>query len=141
MLTGPDYGRDDACLMIDFPNPITSGVTNIQIVLRIKSDPQRQIEPGLSTHTFIPAITSFPDSGEVVDRPVLEVHPSDAVRSRFREIEPLLFPIKCPVMRKRDSRFHCALAVARTPSFPVTGKGFNIAGGQSNFGFHMYDAF
>src|SRR5580765_3923270 len=68
MLPGAEVRGDDAGLPFPFPDSVTAGIADIEIVARIERDVERQIEAGFSTEAVVAAITGFTDTGEIMKR-------------------------------------------------------------------------
>ena len=137
MLAGPDDGRDDAGLMIHFADAVAAGIADVEIVAGVKRDIQRQIEPGFAAEAFIAAVAGFADAGEIVERAFSEIDPPDTVGPGLGKVEPFLVFVERDVMRQWNPRLHRPFSVAGAPGFAVACKGFDIAGGELKFGFHM----
>ena len=68
MLPGADDRGDDAGLTVHFPDAVTAGIADIEIVAGIERDVERQIEAGFPTEAFVAAIAGFADAGEIMKR-------------------------------------------------------------------------
>src|SRR5688572_9071544 len=68
MLSGPDDRGDDARLAVHFPDAVTAGIADIEIVAGVERDVERQIEAGFPTEAFIAAIAGFADPGKIMQR-------------------------------------------------------------------------
>ena len=96
---GSDDRVDDARLHIDAPDPVASGVADVEIALRVERNVKGQVQPGLRGRAPISAVAGFADARHVADDARGEFHPSDPIASRFREIQILSLRINCETHR------------------------------------------
>ena len=79
MLAGADDRGDHAGVAVDFADAVAAGVADVEIVLGIEGDVERQIEPRFTAGPFVAAVAGFTDAGEIVQRALLKVDAPDAV--------------------------------------------------------------
>ena len=79
MLTGTNDRGNYAGVAVDFADAVAAGVADIEMILGIESDIERQIEAGFAAGSLIAAVAGFTDAGEIVQRAFLKVDASYAV--------------------------------------------------------------
>jgi hypothetical protein len=103
MLPSSDDRGDDAGLMVHFPDAVTAGIADIEIVAGVECDVERQIEPGFPTKTFVAALAGFADSSEIMECPFPETDPPDTVGPGLGKVEPGLVLVERSMMGQWNS--------------------------------------
>ena len=137
MLPGADDRGDDAGLMVHFPDAVTAGIAGIEIVVGVKRDVERQIEPGFSTGAFVAAIAGFADAGEIMKCAFPEIDPPDTIGPGLGKVEPGLVLVERGVMGQWNPGLDRPFSIAGAPGLAVACEGLDIAGRELKLGFHM----
>ena len=137
MLTSPDDRGDDAGLTVHFPDSVTTGIADIEIVAGIERDVERQIEAGFSTEAFVAAIAGFTDTGEIMKRAFPEIDPPDTIRPGLGKVEPGLVLVERGVMGQWNPGLDRSFSVAGASGLAVACEGFDIPGCELKLGLHM----
>ena len=93
-MTGADDRLDDPGFAIHSPDAIAAGITDVEIVLRIERDAQREVESGLAADPSVTAVARLADPGEVMDGAFLQIDPPDAIGAGLGDIEKSFEPIQ-----------------------------------------------
>ena len=72
-----------------------------------------------------------------MERALLEIDPPDAIGPGLGKIEPGLVFVERGVMGQWNPRLDRPLSIAGAPGLAVACEGFDIAGRELKFGFHM----
>jgi hypothetical protein len=79
MLAGADDRGDHAGVAVDFADAVAAGVADVEMVLGIEGEVERQIETRFTAGPLVAAVAGFTDAGEIVQRALLKVDAPDAV--------------------------------------------------------------
>jgi len=137
MLAGAHDRGNDAGVAVDFANAVAAGVADIEMILGIESDVERQIEAGFAAGSLVAAVAGFTDAGEIVERSFQEVDAPDTIGTGLGKLEPPLVLIECGMMGKRDPGLDRPLPITGAPSLTISSKGFDITNRELQVGFHQ----
>ena len=79
MLAGADDRGDHSGVAVDFADAVAARVADVEMVLGIEGDVERQIQAGFAAGPIVTAVAGFTDAGEIVQRALLKVDAPDAV--------------------------------------------------------------